>query len=45
VVTAGQYPLAGPVFAETFDPRLMWDAAAEYEPEAMQAGQGLVGGD
>ncbi len=24
--------------AETFDPRLMWDAAAEREPAAMQAG-------
>jgi len=31
--------------AETFDPRLMWDAAAEREPAAMQAGQGLAAGD
>ncbi len=31
--------------AETFDPRLMWDAAAEREPGAMQADPGLATGD
>ena len=31
--------------AETFDPRLMWDAAAEREPAAMQADRGLATGD
>jgi uncharacterized paraquat-inducible protein A len=29
--------------AETFDPRLMWDAAQEREPAAVQAG--LAAGD
>ena len=31
--------------AETFDPRLMWDAAGEREPTGMQAGRGVVAGD
>jgi paraquat-inducible protein A len=31
--------------AETFDPRLMWDAAAEHEPAPMHAGQELASGD
>ena len=33
------------IAAETFDPRLMWDAAAEHEPIPMQAGQGLAAGE
>jgi paraquat-inducible protein A len=31
--------------AETFDPRLMWDAAAEREPAAIQADPELAAGD
>jgi hypothetical protein len=31
--------------AETFDPRLMWDAAAEREPAAIQADPGLAASD
>jgi paraquat-inducible protein A len=31
--------------AETFDPRLMWDAAAERERAAIQADPGLAAGD
>ena len=31
--------------AETFDPRLMWDAAGERGPTGMQAGRGVVASD
>ena len=31
--------------AETFDPRLMWDAAAEREQAAIQADPELAAGD
>ena len=31
--------------AETFDPRLMWDAAAQRERAAIQADPGLAAGD
>jgi len=31
--------------AETFDPRLMWDAAAEHEPAPMHAGQEFAAGE
>jgi uncharacterized paraquat-inducible protein A len=31
--------------AETFDPRLMWDAAAEREPAATPTAPGLAAGD
>ena len=31
--------------AETFDPRLMWDAAAAREPRAVQTDPGLAAGN